>query len=220
MNAADGRLEPGARKAAEAPDAHEALVARLAALRGVLTTVQLLGLDVKKVMTRRKHRPMFFIDIAVPRDIEPAVNDVDNAYLYNVDDLQSVVDANVKERRKEAEKAERLVDQEVGTFEKWIASLQVVPTIVQLRRQVDALRVAELEKSLGKLQHLGEKDREQVALAEQALESYRTTGAQVAAIAARTKRMKISSAVTVLSSPPSTKPVRAERRVSCGMSPR
>jgi len=127
------------------------------------------GEDVKKVMGRRRHRPMFFIDIAVPRDIEPAVNDVDNAYLYNVDDLQSVVDANVKERRKEAEKAEQLVDQEVGTFEKWIASLQVVPTIVQLRQQVDAVRAAELEKSLGRLQHLSEKDREQVALLTQSL---------------------------------------------------
>jgi glutamyl-tRNA reductase len=127
------------------------------------------GEDVKRVMARRKHRPMFFIDIAVPRDIEPSVNDVDNAYLYNVDDLQSVVDANVKERRKEAEKAEQLVDQEVGTFEKWIASLQVVPTIVQLRQQVDAMRAAELEKSLGKLQHLAEKDREQVALLTQSL---------------------------------------------------
>lgn len=127
------------------------------------------GEDVKRVMQRRKHRPMFFIDIAVPRDIEPAVNDVDNAYLYNVDDLQSVVDANVKERRKEAEKAERLVDQEVGTFEKWMASLQVVPTIVQLRQQVEAMRAAELEKSLGKLGHLNEKDREQVALLTQSL---------------------------------------------------
>ena len=127
------------------------------------------GEDVKKVMTRRRHRPMFFIDIAVPRDIEPSVNDVDNAYLYDVDDLQSVVDANVKERRKEAEKAEAMVDLEVGTFEKWIASLQVVPTIVQLRQQVDAMRAAELEKSLGKLQHLAEKDREQVAQLTQSL---------------------------------------------------
>ncbi|HWR97105.1 MAG TPA: glutamyl-tRNA reductase [Candidatus Methanoperedens sp.] len=127
------------------------------------------GEDVKRVMVRRKHRPMFFIDIAVPRDIEPSVNDVDNAYLYNVDDLQSVVDANVKERRKEAEKAEAIVDQEVGTFEKWIASLQVVPTIVQLRQQVDAVRAAELEKSLGRLGHLSEKDREQVALLTQSI---------------------------------------------------
>ena len=109
------------------------------------------GEDVKKVMVRRRHRPMFFIDIAVPRDIEPSVNDIDNAYLYNVDDLQSVVDGNIKERRKEADKAEKIVEEEVGTFEKWIASLQVVPTIVQLRQSVEAMRAAELEKSLGRL---------------------------------------------------------------------
>jgi glutamyl-tRNA reductase len=121
------------------------------------------GEDIKKVMARRRHRPMFFIDIAVPRDIEPAVNDIDNAYLYNVDDLQSVVDGNIKERRKEADKAERIVDQEVGTFEKWIASLQVVPTIVQLRQSVEQMRAVEMEKSLGKLAHLADKDREQVA---------------------------------------------------------
>ncbi len=127
------------------------------------------GEDIKKVMTRRRHRPMFFIDIAVPRDIEPSVNDIDNAYLYNVDDLQTVVDGNIKERRKEAEKAEGIVDQEVGTFEKWIASLQVVPTIVQLRQSVDAMRAAELEKSLGKLAHLADKDREQVALLTQSI---------------------------------------------------
>jgi glutamyl-tRNA reductase len=127
------------------------------------------GEDVKRVMARRKHRPMFFIDIAVPRDIEPSVNDIDNAYLYNVDDLQSVVDANIKERRKEAEKAEGIVDLEVGTFEKWIASLQVVPTIVELRRSVERMRAAEVEKSLGRLAHLAEKDREQVTLLTQSI---------------------------------------------------
>jgi len=127
------------------------------------------GEDVKRVMARRKHRPMFFIDIAVPRDIDPTVNDVDNAYLYNVDDLQSVVDGNIKERRKEADKAETLVDAEVGTFEKWIASLQVVPTIVELRQSVDAMRAAELERSLAKLGHLAPKDREQVALLTQSI---------------------------------------------------
>ena len=127
------------------------------------------GEDIRKVMTRRRHRPMFFIDIAVPRDIEPTVNDIDNAYLYNVDDLQTVVDGNIKERRKEADKAEKIVEQEVATFEKWIASLQVVPTIVQLRQSVEAMRAAELEKSLGKLAHLAEKDREQVALLTQSI---------------------------------------------------
>jgi glutamyl-tRNA reductase len=127
------------------------------------------GEDVKRLMPRRKHRPVFFIDIAVPRDIDPAVNDVDNAYLYNVDDLQTVVDQNVAERRKEAEKAEGIVEAEVGTFQKWVASLQVVPTIVELRRSVEAMRAAELERSLAKLAHLAEKDREQVAMLTQSL---------------------------------------------------
>jgi glutamyl-tRNA reductase len=121
------------------------------------------GDDVKKLMARRRHRPMFFIDIAVPRDIEPAVNDIDNAYLYNVDDLQAVIDTNIRERRKEADKAEGIVDQEVGTFLKWIASLQVVPTIVSLRQTVEEVRRSEVEKSMGRLGHLSEKDREQVA---------------------------------------------------------
>jgi len=120
------------------------------------------GEDVKRLMRRRHHRPMFFIDIAVPRDIDPAVNDIDNAYLYNVDDLQAVVDANVAERRREAEKAEGIVEGEVDTFERWLGSLEVVPTIVELRRRVDEMRRAELEKSLAKLSHLPEKDRAQV----------------------------------------------------------
>ncbi len=120
------------------------------------------GEDVRRLMGRRRHRPMFFIDIAVPRDIDPAVNDIDNAYLYNVDDLQSVVDANMAERRREAEKAEGIVEAEVAAFERWVGSLEVVPTIVALRRRVDELRRAELEKSLAKLGHLEEKDREQV----------------------------------------------------------
>jgi glutamyl-tRNA reductase len=125
--------------------------------------------DVKRLMGRRRYRPMFFIDIAVPRDIEPGVNDIDNAYLYNVDDLQAVVEGNIKERRKEADKAEEMVEGEVGTFEKWLASLQVVPTIVQLRQAVDEMRKLELEKSLGRLTHLAEKDREQVAMLTQSI---------------------------------------------------
>lgn len=118
--------------------------------------------DVKKLMGRRKYQPMFFIDIAVPRDIDGAVNDIDNAYLYNVDDLQSVVNSNVKERAKEAEKAEEMVRREVGTFQKWVNSLQVKPTIVSLRRKVEGIRESETEKALGRMPNLTDKDRQQV----------------------------------------------------------
>ncbi len=118
--------------------------------------------DVRRIMSRRKYQPIFFIDIAVPRDIDPAVNEVDNAYLYNIDDLQAVVDANLQERSKEAEKAEAMVEKEVGTFQKWVHSLQVVPTIISLRQAMEKIRRAETDKVLGKLLHLPERDREQV----------------------------------------------------------
>jgi len=118
--------------------------------------------DVKKLMGRRKYQPMFFIDIAVPRDIDGAVNDIDNAYLYNVDDLQAVVNSNVKERAKEAEKAEEMVQREVGTFQKWVSSLQVKPTIVSLRKKVEGIRESETEKALARMSNLSDKDRQQV----------------------------------------------------------
>ncbi len=118
--------------------------------------------DVRKLMGRRKYQPMFFIDIAVPRDIDAAVNDIDNAYLYNVDDLQAVVNTNIKERGKEAEKAESIIMSEVGTFRKWLNSLQVVPTIVSLRRKMDQIRESETEKVLAKLPNLSDKDKQQV----------------------------------------------------------
>jgi glutamyl-tRNA reductase len=118
--------------------------------------------DIRQLMGRRKYQPMFFIDIAVPRDIDAAVNDIDNAYHYNVDDLQTVVNTNIKERGKEAEKAEGMIASEVVTFRKWLNSLQVVPTIVSLRQKIDGIRESETEKALGKLTSLSDKDKQQV----------------------------------------------------------
>jgi glutamyl-tRNA reductase len=104
--------------------------------------------DLDEVMRRRKQKPMFFIDIAIPRDIDPGVNDVENVYLYTVDDLQEVVQANLAQRAEEARKAEDIVNQEIGQFFKWLSSLEVTPTIVALRSKFDEIRKAELEKSL------------------------------------------------------------------------
>jgi glutamyl-tRNA reductase len=118
--------------------------------------------DIRKLMGRRKYQPMFFIDIAVPRDIDGAVNDIDNAYLYNVDDLKAVVNSNVKERDKEAEKAEAMVQKELATFLKWVNSLQVVPTIKSLRKKVEQIKDGETERFLAKLPDLSDKDRRQV----------------------------------------------------------
>ncbi|MRR54519.1 MAG: glutamyl-tRNA reductase [Deltaproteobacteria bacterium] len=103
---------------------------------------------VSEVLRRRKLRPMFFIDIAVPRDIDPEVNNLENVYLYNTDDLQGVVENNLEQRRREAEKAEEIVAGEIGQFQAWLASLEVVPTIVALRNHFEGIRRAELAKTL------------------------------------------------------------------------
>ncbi len=118
--------------------------------------------QVDEVIKQRKYKPMFFIDIAVPRDIDPKVNDVNNVYLYDVDDLQGVVQANLKERHKEAKKAEGIIDQEIGQFFQWLSSLDVVPTIVALRKKFDQIRQAEVEKTLAGLNGLGKKERKAV----------------------------------------------------------
>lgn len=104
--------------------------------------------DLEEVMRRRRQKPMFFIDIAIPRDIDPAVNDVDNVYLFTVDDLQEVVTSNLQQRKEEANKAEAIVNEEIGQFFKWLSSLEVTPTIVALRSKFDEIRRAELEKTL------------------------------------------------------------------------
>jgi glutamyl-tRNA reductase len=99
-------------------------------------------------MKARKQKPLFLIDIAVPRDVDPRVNDLPNVYLYDVDDLQGVVDANKKERAKEAERAEAIVREEVGSFLNWLKTLEVSPTIRSLREKFDGIRQAELEKTV------------------------------------------------------------------------
>jgi glutamyl-tRNA reductase len=114
--------------------------------------------QVEKVLKLRKNKPMFFIDIAVPRDIDPAVNSVDNVYLYDVDDLQGVVQANLKERHKEAKKAEAIVDQEIGQFYNWLATLEVKPTIVSLRQKFEEIRLGEVEKTLRSLKEIGPRE--------------------------------------------------------------
>ncbi|PLY01195.1 MAG: glutamyl-tRNA reductase [Desulfuromonas sp.] len=115
--------------------------------------------QVDETLKRRRNRPMFFIDIAVPRDIDPAVNKLANVYLYDVDDLQGVVQANLKQRQKEAKKAEAIIDDEIGQFYKWLSELDIVPTIVALRKQFDEIRRQELEKTLSKNSAFGDTER-------------------------------------------------------------
>ncbi len=115
-----------------------------------------------KVMKERRHKPVFIIDISVPRNIDPKINDIDNVYLYDVDDLHGIVDTNKLERQKEAEKAEGIIAEEIETFQKWLASLDSVPTVVALHDRADAVKKEEIEKLLNKLPRLGEKEKEAV----------------------------------------------------------
>ena len=110
--------------------------------------------QVKKRMRARRNRPLFFIDIAVPRDIDPKVNRIDNVYLYNIDDLQGIVEMNQAERLKEAAQAEHIIAAEALKFDGWMRTLEVVPTIVSLKEKGEQIREAELSKTLGQLDSL------------------------------------------------------------------
>jgi glutamyl-tRNA reductase len=104
--------------------------------------------QVKSVIRKRRNRPIFFIDIAVPRDIDPDVNRLTNSYVYDIDDLQGVVDENIEDRQQEAVKGERIVDEAVISFRQWYESLDVVPTIIALRKKIETIAAAEIKKTL------------------------------------------------------------------------
>jgi glutamyl-tRNA reductase len=114
--------------------------------------------QVKTIMRSRKNRPIFFIDIAVPRDIDPLINRIDNAYVYDIDDLNGVIQENIEDRGREAVKAQRIVDEAVIQFRHWMETLTVVPTIVLLREKIGTIAQDELRKTLQSLHHLSADD--------------------------------------------------------------
>ncbi|OGW08353.1 MAG: glutamyl-tRNA reductase [Nitrospinae bacterium RIFCSPLOWO2_12_39_15] len=114
---------------------------------------------IERVIHQRRNRPMFFIDIAFPRDVEPAINEIENVYLYNIDDLQNVVTANIKERERESQKATEIIRKEVGQFLNWLDGLEITPTITALREKAEAIRLEELEEALSKLGTVSDKER-------------------------------------------------------------
>jgi glutamyl-tRNA reductase len=108
----------------------------------------------QRLSRARRGRPIFFIDIAVPRDVDPKVNEVDNVYLYDIDELQGVVQAGLQERRKEMEVAETIVERETEAFLSWMKSLEVTPTIVDLRRHLHEIADHEVERFRSRLSGL------------------------------------------------------------------
>ena len=116
--------------------------------------------DVQHSVKQRMNRPMFLIDISVPRNIDPAVRHVDNAFLFDIDDLKTRVEQNRGKRQNEAEKAELMVVEEVGIVRQWLQSLEVTPTIVALRARIEEIKQAEVNKTLGRLSNLSAPERE------------------------------------------------------------
>ena len=119
-------------------------------------------------MRQRRNRPIFFIDIAVPRDVEPSVNEIENVYLYDIDDLQSVVDVNMEQRRRAAVHGEQILEKEVDSFQSWLLSRDLSPTIVALREQLHSIRKKEFRKyrkRLGPLSQQQEKTMEEMSAA-------------------------------------------------------
>src|SRR5882724_11347782 len=104
-----------------------------------------------KFLQRRKNRPMFFIDIAVPRDVDPEMNRLDGIFVYDIDDLQQAVTSHVDDRRKEAERAEAIITAEVERFKVRLQTLDVVPTIVSLQDHLETIRQAEIDRVRGRL---------------------------------------------------------------------
>lgn len=102
--------------------------------------------EMHRVIAARRNKPAFLIDIAVPRNIDPSVNDLDNVFLYDIDDLQEVVNANLRERMKEADRAEELVSVEVEHMMARLKVVEVAPTIVGLQEQLESIRAAEVDK--------------------------------------------------------------------------
>lgn len=103
--------------------------------------------QVERVVPQRKGRPLFLIDLAVPRDLDPSIHELDGCYLYDIDDVQAVVAETLAGRRREAERAEAIVAGEAERFREWQASLDVVPAIASLRARAEEIRSAELDRA-------------------------------------------------------------------------
>jgi len=119
-------------------------------------------LDAATVARARRGRPLLLVDLAVPRDLDPAIHELDGCYLYDIDDLEAIVTETLSGRRSEAERAEAIVAAEADKFHEWQASLEIVPAIASLRARAESIREAELRKAEGMLGRLDDAERRAV----------------------------------------------------------
>ena len=110
----------------------------------------------------RKNKPLFMIDISVPRTLDPRINNISNVYLYDIDDLEGIVETNKQIRKNEAKKAEEIIEKEKLVFLKWLKQQEVTPTIKHLKEKVERIRQKELEKTISKWKSLNEKEKEKL----------------------------------------------------------
>jgi glutamyl-tRNA reductase len=130
----------------------------------------IIGKDlVLTVMKRRKHRPLFFIDIAVPRDIEAEINNIENVYLYDIDDLKSLSQAHLSNRLQESERAHAIVEEEVAKFESWLKQLELSPVITQVLDKLEKVRAGEVKKAAQRLKSGDEETLRQMELLSKAI---------------------------------------------------
>jgi glutamyl-tRNA reductase len=149
----DGRAVRYERLVTELADA-DVVIASTASPKFILTPEVM-----KSVVRTRRHRPLFIIDIAVPRDVDPRVGNMDNVFVYDVDDLQQVAEENLAVRAREAAQAERIIEEEVASFLRWRRSLELAPTIVALRKRFGQVAEEEVRRTLPRLRSLTESDR-------------------------------------------------------------
>ena len=149
----NGRAVPYERLSLELADA-DVVIASTASDKFILTPELMKG-----VVRTRRHRPLFIIDIAVPRDVDPRVGNMDNVFVYDVDDLQQVAEENLSVRAREAARAEQIVEEEVEAFLSWRRSLELAPTIVALRKRFGQIAAEELQRALPRLDGASSSDR-------------------------------------------------------------
>jgi glutamyl-tRNA reductase len=163
-NRSSDRGEELARRLGAAPIPLDRITAELERADVVVSSTSAPGFvlardDVAPALRRRRGRPLLFVDLAVPRDLEPAIGDLDGCYLYDIDDLEAVVAETLAARRGEAERAEAIVAEEAERFREWQASLDVVPAIASLRARAEEIRAAELRKAESRLERLSDAER-------------------------------------------------------------
>ena len=158
-----GKAYPWAQLAERLPKA-DVVVSAVSSAEPVLTQA-----EVHKAVAQRRGQPLFFLDLGIPRNVDPAVADLDNAFLYAVDDLQEIAEQNRQERQREVAPAMEILEAELQAFLAWYGSLAVVPTITALRRKFELTREAEFDVALEKMSHLDPADREKLRVLAQHL---------------------------------------------------